>query len=149
MRPFIPHGGWVVRGKHSAWATTAALGGCGTLHLCGRTRTPFITEGESMPRKQTKRVTIQLTPKEYNTLMWKRIEAAGVTWREFIFKMCTEGKIVSNDALRELNKELRYQGNNLNQLTRLAHQGQVNVVDLTELRKLYERLLDTIIERGE
>lgn len=102
-----------------------------------------------MPRKQTKRVTIQLTPKEYNTLMWKRIEAAGVTWREFIFKMCTEGKIVSNDALRELNKELRYQGNNLNQLTRLAHQGQVNVVDLTELRKLYERLLDTIIERGE
>ena len=81
--------------------------------------------------------------------MWKRIEAAGVTWREFIFKMCTEGKIVSNEALRELNKELRYQGNNLNQLTRLAHQGQLNVVDLTELRKLYERLLDTIIERGE
>ncbi|MBR1384868.1 MAG: plasmid mobilization relaxosome protein MobC [Ruminococcus sp.] len=102
-----------------------------------------------MPRKQTKRVTIRLTPEEYNTLMWKRIEAAGVTWREFIFKMCTEGKIVSNDALRELNKELRYQGNNLNQLTRLAHQGEVNVVDLTELRKLYERLLDTIIERGE
>ena len=102
-----------------------------------------------MPRKQTKRVTIRLTPEEYNTLMWKRIEAAGVTWREFIFKMCTEGKIVSNDALRELNKELRYQGNNLNQLTRLAHQGQVNVVDLTELRKLYERLLDNIIERSE
>lgn len=102
-----------------------------------------------MPRKQTKRVTIRLTPEEYHTLMWKRIEAAGVTWREFIFKMCTEGKIVSNDALRELNKELRYQGNNLNQLTRLAHQGQVNVVDLTELRKLYERLLDTFIERGE
>ena len=102
-----------------------------------------------MPRKQTKRVTIRLTPKEYNTLMWKRIEAAGVTWREFIFKMCTEGKIVSNDALRELNKELRYQGNNLNQITRLAHQGQDNVVDLTELRKLYERMLDTIIERGE
>jgi len=102
-----------------------------------------------MPRKQTKRVTIRLTPEEYHILMWKRIEAAGVTWREFIFKMCTEGKIVSNDALRELNKELRYQGNNLNQLTRLAHQGQVNVVDLTELRKLYERLLDTIIERGE
>ena len=102
-----------------------------------------------MPRKQTKRVTIRLTPEEYDTLMWKRIEAAGVTWREFIFKMCTEGKIVSNEALRELNKELRYQGNNLNQLTRLAHQGQLNVVDLTELRKLYERLLDTIIERGE
>ena len=69
-----------------------------------------------MPRNQTKRVTIRLTPEEYRTLMWKRIEAAGVTWRDFIFKMCTEGKIVSNDALRDLNKELHYQGNNLNQL---------------------------------
>ncbi len=63
--------------------------------------------------------------------------------------MCTEGKIVSNDALRELNKELHYQGNNLNQLTRLAHQGEIRVVDLSELRKLYERLLDEIRKAGE
>ena len=102
-----------------------------------------------MPRNQTKRVTIRLTPEEYDTLMWKRIEAAGLTWREFIFKMCTEGKVVSNEALRELNKELRYQGNNLNQLTRLAHQGEIKVVDLSELRKLYERLLDNIMKAGE
>lgn len=102
-----------------------------------------------MPRNQTKRVTIRLTPEDYDTLMWKRIEAAGLTWREFIFKMCTEGKVVSNDALRELNKELRYQGNNLNQLTRLAHQGEIKVVDLSELRKLYERLLDNIMKAGE
>ena len=94
-------------------------------------------------------MTIRLTPEDYDTLMWKRIEAAGLTWREFIFKMCTEGKVVSNDALRELNKELRYQGNNLNQLTRLAHQREIKVIDLSELKKLYERLLDTIIERSE
>ena len=102
-----------------------------------------------MPRNQTKRVTIRLTPEEYDTLMWKRIEAAGLTWREFIFKMCTEGKVVSNDALREINKELRYQGNNLNQLTRLAHRGEIRIVDLSELRKLYERLLDIIMKAGE
>ena len=102
-----------------------------------------------MPRNQTKRVTIRLTPEDYDTLMWKRIEAAGLTWREFIFKMCTEGKVVSNEALRELNKELRYQGNNLNQLTRLAHQGEIKVIDLSELRKLYERLLDNIMKAGE
>ncbi|SDB28705.1 mobilisation protein (MobC) [Ruminococcaceae bacterium FB2012] len=102
-----------------------------------------------MPRNQTKRVTIRLTPEEYDRLMWKRIEAAGLTWREFIFKMCTEGKVVSNEALRELNKELRYQGNNLNQLTRLAHQGEIKVIDLSELRKLYERMLDEIMKAGE
>ena len=102
-----------------------------------------------MPRNQTKRVTGKLTPEEYDALMWKRIEAAGVTWRDFIFKMCTEGKIVSNDALREINKELRYQGNNLNQLTRLAHQREIQVIDLAELRKLYEKLLDEIRKVGE
>ena len=94
-------------------------------------------------------MTIRLTPEEYHVLMWKRIEAAGVTWREFIFKMCTEGKIVSNDALREINKELRYQGNNLNQLTRLAHQREIRVIDLSELRKLYEKLLDEIRKAGD
>ena len=94
-------------------------------------------------------MTIRLTPEEYDRLMWKRIEAAGLTWREFIFKMCTEGKVVSNEALRELNKELRYQGNNLNQLTRLAHQGEIKVIDLSELRKLYERMLDEIMKAGE
>ena len=102
-----------------------------------------------MPRNQTKRVNIRLTPEDYDTLMWKRIETAGLTWREFIFKMCTEGKVVSNEALRKLNKELRYQGNNLNQLTRLAHQGEIKVIDLSELRKLYERMLDSIMKAGE
>lgn len=34
-----------------------------------------------MPRNQTKRVTIRLTPEEYHTLMWKRIEAAGAEQR--------------------------------------------------------------------
>ena len=127
------------------------FGGCGTQHQCGGTRTHFHWRGKKGEERcqETKRVTIRLTPEEYHTLMWKRIEAAGVTWRDFIFKMCTEGKIVSNDALRELNKELRYQGNNLNQLTRLAHRGEVRVVDLSELRRLYEKLLDEIRKAGE
>ena len=38
-------------------------------------------KGESMPRNQTKRVTIRLTPEEYHTRMWKRIEAAGAEQR--------------------------------------------------------------------
>ena len=60
----------------------------------------------------------------------------------------TQGESQSR-ILVELNKELHYQGNNLNQLTRLAHRGEVRVVDLSELRRLYEKLLDEIRKAGE
>ena len=63
--------------------------------------------------------------------------------------MCSEGQIISNEALREINKELHYQGNNLNQLTRLAHLGEIKVVDLTKLLETYEKLLDIIAKECE
>lgn len=67
----------------------------------------------------------------------------------FVVKMCSEGKIISNEALREINKELHYQGNNLNQLTRLAHLGEIKVVDLSKLLATYEKLLDIIAKESE
>ncbi len=51
-------------------------------------------------------------------------EAVSPSMRDFILKMCRDGKIIVNEELRELNRELKYQGNNLNQLTRLAHQNR-------------------------
>lgn len=38
-----------------------------------------------------------------------------------------------NEDLRELNQELRRQGNNLNQLVRLVHQRRISAVDLSGL----------------
>ena len=55
----------------------------------------------------------------------------------------------TNDALREINKELHYQGNNLNQLTRLAHLGEIKVIDLSKLLETYEKLLDIIAKECE
>jgi len=68
-------------------------------------------------------------------------EAVAPSMRQFVIEMCMNGKIVVNSELRELNSELRYQGNNLNQLTRLAHQGRASVIDLTELLSLYQKIL--------
>ena len=61
--------------------------------------------------------------------------------RKFILDMCVTGKVVVNSDLREANKELRYQGNNLNQLTRLCHQGEIRVVNLDTLLTAYRRIL--------
>ena len=52
-----------------------------------------------------------------------------------------DGKVIVNSDLRELNQELRYQGNNLNQLTKLCHQCRISAVDLSELLSLYRQIL--------
>ena len=94
-----------------------------------------------MGRSQTETITIRLTPEEKLAMQGKMYEAVAPSMREFILRMCADGKIVVNSDLRELNQELRYQGNNLNQLTKLCHQGRISAVDLSELLSLYRQIL--------
>ena len=94
-----------------------------------------------MGRTQTETLTLRLTPEEKFSLQEKMYKAGAPSMRQFVLDMCMDGQIIVNSDLRELNAELRYQGNNLNQLTRLAHQGRVSVVDLAELISLYRKIL--------
>ncbi len=94
-----------------------------------------------MGRSQTETITIRVTPEEKSTMQGKMYEAIAPSMRDFILKMCMNGKVIVNSDLRELNKELRYQGNNLNQLTKLAHQGRIISPDLSELLSLYRQIL--------
>lgn len=141
---------WSLRGKHSAVAPTRTLRAA-ALHKCGRTRTPYsISERRKlMARKQTERMNLRMTPEEKKMIFERVIQAGCPSINRFVVKMCSEGKIVSNDALREINKELHYQGNNLNQLTRLAHLGEIKVIDLSKLLATYEKLLDIIAKESE
>ena len=68
-------------------------------------------------------------------------EAVAPSMRQFIIDMCMNGKVVVNSDLRELNQELRYQGNNLNQLTKLTHQGKISSVYLSDLLSVYRQIL--------
>ncbi len=94
-----------------------------------------------MGRTQTETITIRVTPEEKLSMQSKMYEAVAPSMREFILRMCMDGKVIVNSDLRELNAELRYQGNNLNQLTRLAHQGRISAVDLSKILSLYRRIL--------
>ena len=94
-----------------------------------------------MGRSQTKTITIRVTPEEKLSMQGKMYEAVAPSMREFILQMCMDGKIIVNSDLRQLNQERRYQGNNLNQLTKLCHQGRISVVDLSELLTLYRQIL--------
>ena len=97
-----------------------------------------------MGRTQTETITIRVTPEEKIALQERMYEAVAPSMRQFVMDMCMNGEIVVNSDLRELNSELRYQGNNLNQLTRLAHQGRAKVIDLADLLSVYRKILLTL-----
>lgn len=142
--PRVP--GLFVRGKHSAWAPTAphrlslsakAIG----QKPGGKAAPTFNGKENQMGRNQTERLTLRLTPEEKLALQERMYKAVAPSMRDFILKMCMDGKIVVNEDLRELNQELRRQGNNLNQLVRLAHQRRISAVDLSELLDVYRKIL--------
>ena len=94
-----------------------------------------------MGRTQEETINIRLTTEEKSAVLERMKEAVSPSMRAFILDMCMHGKVIVNSDLRELNQELRYQGNNLNQLTKLCHQGRISSVDLSELLSLYRQIL--------
>lgn len=68
----------------------------------------------------------------------------------YVRKMALEGQITVVEDLKEVQYQLYKIGNNLNQLTRLAHEGQILVADLEETNQLLQDIFDQLlqIERG-
>ena len=94
-----------------------------------------------MGRSQEETINIRLTTEEKSAVLDRMKEAVAPSLREYVLRMCMDGKIVVNTDLRELNQELHYRGNNLNQLTKLCHQGRISAPELTELLSLYRQIL--------
>ena len=65
-----------------------------------------------------------------------------------------ELRIVTDSAIcfpSEVLRQQKYAGNNLNQLTKIANSGTVNVIDLSGVKAEYAKiteLLNEILERG-
>ena len=94
-----------------------------------------------MGRLHSETISLHVTPEEKKAMIERMKEAVSPSMRAFILDMCMDGKVIVNSDIRELNQELRYQGNNLNQLTKLCHQGRISAVDLSELLALYRQIL--------
>ena len=68
-------------------------------------------------------------------ILKRKVKELNLTQTEIIEKFISDGKIVIITDLIETQKQLRYIGNNLNQLTRLCHEGRIKCLDLEELKK--------------
>ena len=83
-------------------------------------------------RKRNKTISIRCTEDEYSRVHQKA-ERYGLKLNEFVLKTALGKKIIVAQGLDEVVRQQKAIGNNLNQLTRLAHEGKVTVVDLKPL----------------
>ena len=84
-----------------------------------------------MPKN--KKINIRLTEKE-KSIIEVKAKKLNMTITRFIISSCLKDKIVIVNGLDKIDTELRRIGNNINQLTRLANEKIITVIDLKELR---------------
>ena len=84
-----------------------------------------------MPKN--KKINIRLTEKE-KSIIESKAKKLNMTLTKFIVSSCLKDKIVIINGLDKVDTELRRIGNNINQLTRLANEKIITVIDLKELR---------------
>ena len=80
-----------------------------------------------------KKINIRLTEKEKSIIEIKA-KKFNMTITKFIVSSCLKDKIVIVKGLDRVDSELRRIGNNINQLTRLANEKIITVINLKELR---------------
>ena len=80
-----------------------------------------------------KKINLRLSEKEKNIIEVKA-KKLNMTITKFIISSCLKDKIVIVNELDKVGTELRRIGNNINQLTRLANEKIITVIDLKELR---------------
>lgn len=68
-----------------------------------------------------------------------KARTAYMTESEFVRTAALDKEITVIEGADALLSELRHQGNNLNQLTIMARQGQISLVDTEPFMEVYER----------
>ena len=80
-----------------------------------------------------KKINIRLTEKE-KSIIESKAKKLNMTLTKFIVSSCLKDKIVIVNGLDKVDTELIRIGNNINQLTRLANEKIITVINLKELR---------------
>lgn len=104
-----------------------------------------------MNRKRPKQIVIRLSEDEFIRVK-NQVEKSELRQNEYLIRAILNKKITVVEGFEELKIELKRIGNNLNQLTRMAHEGRVNCADeLSQINKELEevwQLLKSLI-RGQ
>ncbi len=96
-------------------------------------------------RKRNKTIAIRCTEEEYQRVH-RRAREHGMKLSDFVLRTALGKKIIIAEGLQDVVRQQRAIGNNLNQLTRLANQGEINVIDLKAMVREYSAVTEMIAE---
>ena len=88
--------------------------------------------------KKEYRITVRLSPEELNSIEAKA-ETAHMALSTYIRACALRHKVVVVEGVKECNSELKAVGRNLNQLTVLAHEGRIQLVNLDGVESALEK----------
>ena len=74
---------------------------------------------------------------------------SGMSMSNYVTNCCLGKQIIIIDGLKEVLRELKGIGNNLNQLVMLVHMGKVKVVVLEDVRQLLADILIAVRQIAE
>ena len=93
-----------------------------------------------MKSNETKeyRITVRFSPEELNSIE-EKAETAHMALSTYIRACALRHKVVVVEGVKECNSELKAIGRNLNQLTVLAHEGRIQLVNLDGVESALEQ----------
>ena len=74
---------------------------------------------------------------------------SGMSMSDYVTDCCLGKQIIIIDGLKEVLRELKGIGNNLNQLVMLVHMGKVKVLGLEDVRQLLADILIAVRQIAE
>ena len=101
-----------------------------------------------MKQKKEKRITLRVTPEQYETIQAKA-ETAHMSTGAYVRAAALRHRVVVIDGLREFTHELKGIGRNINQLVVLANMGKIREVRLGETMEALGRIYHQLRELTE
>lgn len=101
-----------------------------------------------MRRRKAKLINFRTTQEDYEHIK-RRAEGAGLTVTAFITTMALDGKIIVVPGCREAAYELSKIGGNLNQLTRLCHEGRITCPELDGMKAEVKNVWQSLNSRTQ
>lgn len=96
--------------------------------------------------ENSKKITIRVSPEEYEFLK-NEIKNSGVLQRNFFINAVKKRPSISKDFLQNLERELKNQGNNFNQITKKINEKNLKEISLDELKQIFSLIKNSLTEQ--
>lgn len=95
-----------------------------------------------------RRKTIRMSKEEEKRVLLS-LEDTGLNFSDYVRKAINDHPVIVISGIRDLHMQIAKIGNNLNQLTMLAHEGRITSVNLAECLEMLQLTYDKLNEISE